>query len=147
MSLTPLPGIVSVLKPSVSNDGRWILFFNVIPLGALAIAFFVSCIPCAFSRALLLQFPLLLSVHQIIGIPFVGGTPEQLYLSDGGHFENLALLPLLQRRLQTIYVAEGSGGAKVDDCGPGDGEEEFQMQMYVSHTRDVPLTHISLQCR
>jgi hypothetical protein len=34
--------------------------------------------------------------------------PECLYLSDGGHTENLALLPLLARRVPVILIADGS---------------------------------------
>ena len=33
--------------------------------------------------------------------------PPILLLSDGGHFENLAILPLLQRRLSRIVVVDG----------------------------------------
>lgn len=41
--------------------------------------------------------------------------PEYLRLSDGGHFENLALLPLLEKRLEKIAIFDGSrnpGGDK-----------------------------------
>jgi len=34
--------------------------------------------------------------------------PPVMYLSDGGHTENLALLPLLARRLPFIIIADGS---------------------------------------
>ena len=30
--------------------------------------------------------------------------PEYLYISDGGHIENIGLLPLLKRRCNTIYA-------------------------------------------
>ena len=33
--------------------------------------------------------------------------PPILLLSDGGHFENLASLPLLQRRISRIVVVDG----------------------------------------
>ena len=33
--------------------------------------------------------------------------PPILLLSDGGHFENLAILPLLQKRLSRIVVVDG----------------------------------------
>ncbi len=39
--------------------------------------------------------------------------PPVLRLSDGGHFENLALLPLLDKRLKKIVIFDGS-------CNPGD---------------------------
>lgn len=38
--------------------------------------------------------------------------PPVLRLSDGGHFENLALLPLLEKRLKKIVIFDGS-------CNPG----------------------------
>lgn len=38
--------------------------------------------------------------------------PEYLRLSDGGHYENLALLPLLEKRLEKIAIFDGS-------CNPG----------------------------
>ena len=39
--------------------------------------------------------------------------PPVLRLSDGGHFENLALLPLLDKKLKKIVIFDGS-------CNPGD---------------------------
>lgn len=39
-------------------------------------------------------------------------SPPVLRLSDGGHFENLALLPLLDKKLQKIVIFDGS-------CNPG----------------------------
>ena len=39
--------------------------------------------------------------------------PPILRLSDGGHFENLALLPLLDKKLKKIVIFDGS-------CNPGD---------------------------
>ena len=44
--------------------------------------------------------------------------PPMLLLSDGGHFENLAILPLLKRRLQRIVVVDG--GYKEDQRFYGD---------------------------
>ncbi|XP_068683749.1 uncharacterized protein [Montipora foliosa] len=44
--------------------------------------------------------------------------PPVLLLSDGGHFENLALLPLLKKRLKKIVVVDG--GQKEDDMHYGD---------------------------
>ena len=44
--------------------------------------------------------------------------PPILLLSDGGHFENLAILPLLKRRLRRIVVVDG--GYKQDDQSYGE---------------------------
>lgn len=37
-------------------------------------------------------------------------------LSDGGHYENLALLPLLEKRLEKIAVFDGSCNPGGDKC-------------------------------
>lgn len=48
-----------------------------------------------------------------LNIPNVGTDPPLvLRLSDGGHFENLALLPLLEKKLEKIVIVDGS-------CNPG----------------------------
>ena len=44
--------------------------------------------------------------------------PAMLHLSDGGHMENLAILPLLKRRLQRIVVV--NGGYTETDSSYGD---------------------------
>ena len=44
--------------------------------------------------------------------------PPILLLSDGGHFENLAILPLLKKRLRRIVVVDG--GYKKDNQSYGD---------------------------
>ena len=44
-----------------------------------------------------------------LNIPNVGTHPPPvLRLSDGGHFENLALLPLLEKKLKKIVIVDGS---------------------------------------
>ena len=43
----------------------------------------------------------------------VGPTPPPvLHLSDGGHFENLGILPLLKRRLEKIVVVDGGASSE-----------------------------------
>ena len=45
----------------------------------------------------------------MLGVVSVGPTPPPiLRVSDGGHVENLGLLPLLQLRLPKIVISEGS---------------------------------------
>lgn len=47
----------------------------------------------------------------------VGPTPPPiLLLSDGGHVENLGVLPLLKRRLEKVVIIDGGA---VDEEGPG----------------------------
>ena len=43
--------------------------------------------------------------------------PAVLLLSDGGHYQNLALLPLLQRKLKRIVVVDGGHKDKEDKYG------------------------------
>lgn len=47
-------------------------------------------------------------IRELLRVDNVGPTPPSiLYLSDGGHIENLALLSLLKRRLKKILVVDG----------------------------------------
>ena len=58
-------------------------------------------------------------VRQMFSKNNVGPMPPPiLLLSDGGHVENLAILPLLKRRLQKIVVVDG--GFKLDERFYGD---------------------------
>ena len=43
--------------------------------------------------------------------------PAVLLLSDGGHYENLAILPLLQRKLKRIVVVDGGYKDEEEDYG------------------------------
>ena len=43
--------------------------------------------------------------------------PAVLSLSDGGHYENLAILPLLQRKLKRIVVVDGGYKDEEEDYG------------------------------
>ena len=43
--------------------------------------------------------------------------PAVLLLSDGGHYENLAILPLLQRKLKRIVVVDGGYKDEEDKYG------------------------------
>ena len=53
-------------------------------------------------------------IRDLLGVIDTGPVPPAiLRLSDGGHIENLALLPLLKRRLQRIVVV--NGGQAVPD--------------------------------
>ena len=47
-------------------------------------------------------------IREALGVVNVGPTPPPiLHLSDGGHVENLGILPLLKRRLQRIVIVDG----------------------------------------
>ncbi|XP_028408585.1 uncharacterized protein LOC114531134 [Dendronephthya gigantea] len=56
--------------------------------------------------------------------------PAMLHLSDGGHFENYGLLPLLKLRLPRILVADGSHIKSDDDYG----KEIIQI---MNHAREI----------
>ena len=57
-------------------------------------------------------------MRQMLSVTNRGPSPPPiLLLSDGGHIENLAILPLLKKRLPKIVVADG--GLKTDDSDWG----------------------------
>ena len=57
-------------------------------------------------------------MRQMLSVANRGPSPPPiLLLSDGGHIENLAILPLLKKRLPKIVVADG--GLKKDDSDWG----------------------------
>ena len=56
----------------------------------------------------------------MIGIVNEGPSPPTiLRISDGGHFENLALLPLLKLRLPKIVIVNGAVCQSDEDYGVG----------------------------
>ena len=57
-------------------------------------------------------------MRQMLSVTNRGPSPPPiLLLSDGGHIENLAILPLLKKRLPKIVVADG--GLKTGDSDWG----------------------------
>jgi len=57
------------------------------------------------------EFPFFLNIHQLLSLNMFGGNPlpPQVYLSDGAHADNMALLPLLDRRCyRTIVICDGT---------------------------------------
>ena len=74
----------------------------------------------------------------------IGPTPPAvLLLSDGGHYENLAILPLLQRKLKRIVVVDG--GYKDEEEAYGDSildalmlaRSEMNCSFYGENDEDV----------
>ena len=74
----------------------------------------------------------------------IGPTPPAvLLLSDGGHYENLAILPLLQRKLKRIVVVDG--GYKDEEEAYGDSildalmlaRSELNCSFYGENDEDV----------
>ncbi|XP_028408536.1 uncharacterized protein LOC114531088 isoform X2 [Dendronephthya gigantea] len=101
--------------------GGILLLLLILPLIIICIDFSGStnCSVCSFSSLsgwLTVHLPvyrfLLSLLHFIHDGP---KPPAMLHLSDGGHFENYGLLPLLKLRLPKILVADGSYIESNDD--------------------------------
>ena len=95
-------------------------------------------------RWLLVHVPHCRYMRDLVGITNTGPVPPAiLRLSDGGHIENLALLPLLKRRLQRIVVVNGghtaSDSAYADDLVHALGLARDKLNCYFisSDGRDV----------
>ncbi|XP_078369692.1 uncharacterized protein LOC144653543 [Oculina patagonica] len=66
------------------------------------------------TRWFIVHVPFVRFMRQLLFVPNEGPSPPPvLRLSDGGHIENLAILPLLKKRLEKIVVVDG--GHKVND--------------------------------
>lgn len=65
-------------------------------------------------RWFIVHVPFVRFIRQMLFVNNEGPSPPPvLRLSDGGHIENLAILPLLKKRLEKIIVVDG--GLKSDD--------------------------------
>lgn len=54
-------------------------------------------------------------MRKMLNIVNVGPKPPPvLHLSDGGHYENLGILPLLKRRLENIVIVNGGFTERID---------------------------------
>ena len=70
------------------------------------------CIP--LFRWFIVHVPFVRFMRQLLYVSNMGPAPPPiLRLSDGGHIENLGILPLLKKRLRKIVVADG--GHKSED--------------------------------
>ncbi|XP_029188403.2 uncharacterized protein LOC114955692 [Acropora millepora] len=66
------------------------------------------------TRWFVVYVPIVRYMRQLLSVSNRGPSPPPiLLLSDGGHIENLGILPLLKKRLTKIVVADG--GLKTDD--------------------------------
>ena len=73
----------------------------------------------SFHRWIIVHVPFVRYVRNSTGIIHHGSTaPPVLFLSDGGHFENFGLLPLLKLRLKKIVLV--NGGFTENDSTYGD---------------------------
>ncbi|XP_074621712.1 uncharacterized protein LOC141880167 isoform X1 [Acropora palmata] len=70
------------------------------------------------TRWFVVNVPVVRYMRQMLSVSNRGPSPPPiLLLSDGGHIENLGILPLLKKRLTRIVVADG--GLKTDDSDWG----------------------------
>ena len=71
-----------------------------------------------FHRWFVVYVPIVRYMRQLLSVSNRGPSPPPiLLLSDGGHIENLGILPLLKKRLTKIVVADG--GLKTDNSDWG----------------------------
>lgn len=77
-----------------------------------AAAIFASLLP---SSRWMLQIGCLRHLHQALGVVHVGSPPPCVYLSDGGHLDNLGIIELLKRRVSQI-VAFDCGHDPTGQC-------------------------------
>ncbi|XP_028408495.1 uncharacterized protein LOC114531051, partial [Dendronephthya gigantea] len=86
---------------------------------------------------LLVHLPIYRFVNSLLNFIHHGSTPPaMLHLSDGGHFENYGLLPLLKLRLPRILVADGSHIESEDDYA----KEIIQVMEYAREILDCSFT-------
>ena len=71
-----------------------------------------------FHRWFVVYVPIVRYMRQLLSVSNRGPFPPPiLLLSDGGHIENLGILPLLRKRITKIVVADG--GLKTDNSDWG----------------------------
>lgn len=69
-------------------------------------------------RWFITHVPFVRFMRQLLFVPNYGPSPPAvLRLSDGGHIENLAILPLLKKRLEKIVVVDGGHKANDEEWG------------------------------
>ena len=90
------------LRPWISQIICNTYFFCRDVLNLLSTSFSFLC------RWFIVHVPFSRFMRQIFYVRNIGPSPPPiLRLSDGGHIENLAILPLLKKRLSKIVVADG----------------------------------------
>ena len=79
---------------------------------------FSAMISFAFVRWFTINIPAVTYVRNALQVTNQGPNPPAvLYLSDGGHIENLGILPLLKKRLQKIVSIDGGQTILDEDYG------------------------------
>lgn len=98
----------------------------------------------ALFRWLTVHIPFVYNVRLLFSKDNSGSIPPAvLLLSDGGHYENLAILPLLQRKLKKIVVVDGGYKEDKEDYGKSVldalmlARAELNCSFYDEHGKDV----------
>jgi hypothetical protein len=83
------------------------------------------------------------ALHPLLGdlLGQADATSKSIYLSDGGHFENLGLYEVLRRRCRLVLVVDAGqdGSAQFEDLGNAVRKAAIDQQIEVT---DVNTTHI-----
>ncbi|KNC47666.1 uncharacterized protein AMSG_03896 [Thecamonas trahens ATCC 50062] len=84
-----------------------------IAVGSVILLYIASFFPFHERSQLFSAAPMFRTVRVMLGLEFYVQPPPYMYLSDGGHFENLGLLPLFQRKVTRIYSFDGGADPTV----------------------------------
>jgi hypothetical protein len=74
-------------------------------------------------------------IKEMIGL--TSARDKFLYVTDGGHYDNLGLVELLRRGCATVYCFDGSGGEAGDFSTLGEAIEYARVDLGVEITIDV----------
>ena len=108
--------IVIIAVIIIINFARWGLFSKLI----ISYNFYVTTNhpSLALFRWFTVHNSFVYNVRLLFSKDTIGPIPPAvLLLSDGGHNENLAILPLLQRKLERIVVVDGGYKEEEEDYG------------------------------
>ena len=91
------------------------------------------------ARQLSMAFPLR-SLRVLLGdlLGAAGDTSAAIYLSDGGHFENLGLYEVLRRRCRLVLVVDAGEDARCDFEDLGNALRKAALDMQIGVTFDFP---------
>lgn len=93
----------------------------VIAMVIVLLLWVISMLPFDKLRSFMLHYPFVRTIHRILDVDHIGEEhPDHLYATDGGHGENMALIPLLKEKCSTIIIVDGSE----------DGEDKCEELLY-----------------
>ncbi|XP_015769740.1 PREDICTED: uncharacterized protein LOC107348228 [Acropora digitifera] len=119
--------LVYFMNGEKSDDEMWVAIGVLLFFMMLGVLIFISILRTGnenpgtlerLTRWFVVNVPMVRFMRQMLSVANRGPFPPPiLLLSDGGHIENLGILPLLKKRLPKIVVADG--GLKTDDSDWG----------------------------